>query len=121
MRDVIQALRGQIPPFQLLTMRFIGQSVILILVFLWKKEWPKVTNTDAMYLAGWIALNLVLNLCMYTCYVFLPLGIASSTFRIVAMIVALPAARLILKDRITVLKIIGVVVGSIGLLMVCKT
>ena len=57
---------------------------------------------------------------MYACYVFLPLGIATSSFRIVAMMITLPASRLILGDRITALKVVGVAIGSIGLLLVCK-
>ena len=116
----VQALQGQIPPFELLTLRFVGNLVVVILVFCWKKELPRVTGADAMYVAGWAIFNLGINLTMYACYVFLPLGIATSSFRIVAMMITLSVSRLILGDRITALKVVGVVIGSIGLLLVCK-
>ena len=116
----VQALRGQIPPFELLTFRFVGNLAVIALVFCWKKEVPRATGADAVYVAGWAVFNLGINFTMYACYVFLPLGIATSSFRIVAMMISLPAARLILGDRITVLKVVGIVIGSIGLLLVCK-
>ena len=40
--------------------------------------------------------------------------------RIVAMLIVLPLARIFLGESITILKVLGVVVGSIGLLLVCK-
>ena len=116
----VQALHGQIPPFELLTLRFVGNLGVVVIFFGWKKELPRVTSANAVCVAGWAIFNLGINFTMYACYVFLPLGIATSSFRIVAMMITLPASRLILGDRITALKVAGVVLGSIGLLLVCK-
>ena len=73
----VQALHGQIPPFELLTLRFVGNLIVVVLVFCWKKELPRVTRPDAIYVAGWAIFqfrhkfNNVRLLCIFTsgnCY-----------------------------------------------------
>ncbi len=51
---------------------------------------------------------------------YLPLGVAASFIRMFAMFLTLLMARIVLGESITLLKIAGVVIGSVGLVLVCK-
>ena len=116
----VQGLKGEIPPLQLYVMRAIFVFVSMLAFFTTKRKWPKVERTTIAYVGAYVLLVTLWNFTLYTAISHLPLGVAGSVTRIVAMLIVLPLARIFLGESITILKVMGVVVGSIGLLLVCK-
>ena len=116
----VQGLKGEIPPLQLYVMRAIFVVVSMLVFFTAKRKWPKVERTTIAYVGAYVLLVTLWNFTLYTAISHLPLGVAGSVTRIVAMLIVLPLARIFLGESITILKVLGVAVGSIGLLLVCK-
>ena len=116
----VQGLKGEIPPLQLYVMRAIFVFVSMLVFFTTKRKWPKVERTTIGYVGAYVLLVTLWNFTLYTAISHLPLGVAGSVTRIVAMLIVLPLARIFLGESITILKVLGVAVGSIGLLLVCK-
>ena len=116
----VQVLKGKIPPLQLYVMRAIFALFSMLVLFIVKREWPKVERKTIPYVAIYVLLATLWFFTLYTAVSHIPLGVAGSVTRIGAMLIVLPLARIFLGESITILKILGVAVGSIGLILVCK-
>ncbi len=116
----VQAMQGSVPHFELNGFRFILTLLSTALYFLFKRQLPMVKRKEVVPLCGYCVLVITFNFAIYACVTYLPLGIAGSFMRIFAMFLTLPLARIVLGESITILKICGVIIGSIGLALVCK-
>ena len=111
----VQALQGAIPHFELNALRFIFLFLVTTISFTLRRELPRVARGDIVYVVMYAVMVNVFSLTLYASVGYIPLGVAGSSTRIVAMLLVLPLAKIFLGERITLLKIFGVVVGSIGL------
>ena len=116
----VQGLKGQVPPLQLYVMRSAVLWVAVIILFAARRKLPRVERKDVPYVGIYALLVTTYNFTFYTAVTQIPLGVTGSLVRIIAMFLALPLARVFLGETITILKVLGVVVGSIGLVLICK-
>ena len=116
----VQAMQGSVPHFELNGFRFITTLLSASIYFLFKRQLPVVKRKEIVPLCGYCVTVIIFNFAIYACVTYLPLGVAGSFMRIFAMFLTLPLARIVLGESITVLKVTGVAIGSIGLVLVCK-
>ena len=116
----VQALQGAIPHFEINAMRFIFIFLVTSVSFLVRRDPPKIPRGDIIYVTMYAVMVNIFSLTLYASVGYIPLGVAGSATRIVAMVMVLPLAKIFLGESVTFLKIVGVVVGSIGLVLVCK-
>ena len=116
----VQAMQGSVPHFELNGFRFVVTLLSTSIYFLFKRQLPMVSRREIVPLTGCCTLAVTYSFVMYACVTYLPLGVAGSTMRIFGMFLTLLLARIVLGETITVLKVSGVIIGSVGLLLVCK-
>ncbi len=116
----VQAMQGSMPHFEVNGFRFVLTLLSTIIYFLFKRQLPKVKQKEIIALGFFCSLVIGFNFAIYACVTYLPLGVAASFIRMFAMFLTLLMARIVLGESITVLKITGVVIGSVGLILVCK-
>ena len=116
----VQALQGAVPHFEINAIRFIFLFLVTATMFVVRREPPKLARGDIIYVIMYAIMVNIFSLTLYASVGYIPMGVAGSITRIVAMLVVLPLAKFFLGERITILKILGVIVGSVGLVLVCK-
>ena len=116
----VQALQRAVPHFEINAIRFIFLFLVTSTMFVVRREPPKLARTDIIYVGMYAVMVNIFSLTLYASVGYIPMGIAGSITRIISMFVVLPLAKICLGETITPLKILGVLIGSVGLVLVCK-
>ena len=116
----VQALRNEIPHFELVLVRFITLTAMTACTLLCKKDSPQVPGG----LRSWIFLlvTALINVTTFTIYYessyYIPLGPVGGVFRGTTLVMSVLLARLILKEIITCLKMAALVGCILGVVFI---
>lgn len=104
-----------IEPFGFIFLRVAGAAILFWLISLWGPK-EKIATSDWPRIVGCTIFGMVINMLMFFKGLSLSTPINSSVIITVSPILVLILAALLIKERITILKIIGIITGLAGAL-----
>lgn len=104
-----------IEPFGFIFLRVAGAAILFWLISLWGPK-EKIATSDWPKIVGCTIFGMVINMLMFFKGLSLSTPINSSVIITVSPILVLILAALLIKERITILKIIGIITGLAGAL-----
>lgn len=104
-----------IEPFGFIFLRVAGAAVLFWLISFWGPK-EKIATSDWPRIVGCTIFGMVINMLMFFKGLSLSTPINSSVIITVSPILVLILASILIKERITILKIIGIITGLAGAL-----
>lgn len=104
-----------IEPFGFIFLRVAGAAILFWLISFWGPK-EKISNSDWPRIVGCTIFGMVINMLMFFKGLSLSTPINSSVIITVSPILVLILASILIKERITILKIIGIITGLAGAL-----
>lgn len=105
-----------IQPFGFIFLRVTGAAILFWLISFWGPK-EKISNSDWPRIFGCAVFGMVINMLMFFKGLSLSTPINSSVIMTVSPILVLILAAILIKEKITPLKIIGIIVGLGGALL----